>query len=366
MTLVMKKEAEEKRLIMAYKYKMQTNWMEFAVAQMERKDLTWDKMLNYTPNLLKFTINAQTNTLPSPDNLRRWNQTKYAMCGLCGIVGVTLAHILCGCGWVHGVELRSSKGSRYKWRHDCILATLTATIRNRIKVVNDLPLTAGERKKHFIRFVKAGVQGVPRSKKKILHNKDYILNRARDWILYCDLPWERKTGSDFVFPQDVALTSLKPDMVLVSYARKICVVVELTAPLEENISMWRSKKREKYENDIGSNLLQGWALHVITIEIGAKGWVPPSVRRDVDKLLGLHKKSMNKLLDDCSLVARRCSYVIWVNRFNRDFEPWPLIVNEASPTPSTYTTTTTATATTTTTIATVTTTTTTTTITTTN
>ena len=38
------------------------------------KDLTWNKLLyGYTDKLLKFVINANLLTLPSPDNIKRWN-----------------------------------------------------------------------------------------------------------------------------------------------------------------------------------------------------------------------------------------------------------------------------------------------------
>ena len=43
-----------------------------------------------------------------------------------------------------------------------------------------------------------------------------MLNSARDWEVLCDLDWESCPGSVFVFPQDVALTNAKPDLIIVS------------------------------------------------------------------------------------------------------------------------------------------------------
>jgi hypothetical protein len=324
MVLALKKEAEDQRLLLALDYRMQTNWMEYAAGQMERKDLTWAKMLTYPPNLLKFTLNAQANTLPSPDNLRRWFNSTDVYCGLCGLSNVTLAHILCGCGWVHNVELKLPRASRFKWRHDCILATILHVIKRRVKTVNasDPVVDRGTR---FIPFVKAGSR--PKRRKKADEWNNYYLNKARDWVLLGDIPWEQKPGESFVFPQKIALTPLRPDAILFSEEKRLCVIIELTAPLEENIEAWRLKKKAKYQDEIGPNLQTEWKLMVITLEVGAKGWVPPSFRNDISKLLGLPKKELSVLTDDCSKVARKCSYVIWLNRFNRDFHPWPLVID---------------------------------------
>ena len=105
---VVKEEAEEKRLRDADRYEMQTNWVEYGLRfdRRERKDLTWRKLLSYQPNLVSWTLNAQSNTLPSPDNLRRWKQATNCTCGLCKRSNVTLAHILAGCFWVNKVEMK--------------------------------------------------------------------------------------------------------------------------------------------------------------------------------------------------------------------------------------------------------------------
>ena len=49
---------------------------------MMKKDLSWKAILyDYSQRLLKFLINAQSNTLPSPDNLKRWSLNKNILCG---------------------------------------------------------------------------------------------------------------------------------------------------------------------------------------------------------------------------------------------------------------------------------------------
>ena len=40
---------------------------------MMKSDFGWNTLLyDYSDRLLKFVVNSQTNTLPTPDNLRRW------------------------------------------------------------------------------------------------------------------------------------------------------------------------------------------------------------------------------------------------------------------------------------------------------
>ena len=124
---------------------MQTNWVEyglrFSLKDLERKDLTWRKLLNYQPNLVSWTLNAQANTLPSPDNLRRWNQARNIECGLCGKVNTTLGHILCGCWWVNKIEMNLPRESRFKWRHDCLLEVVVASVKNRLEEIKDEEVT---------------------------------------------------------------------------------------------------------------------------------------------------------------------------------------------------------------------------------
>jgi hypothetical protein len=312
-----KKEYEEKRIRLSLRYEMQTNWVRYSgLDDMERKDLTWKKMLSYQPNLLKWTLNATANTLPSPDNLRRWNQSKDACCGLCGAKHATLNHILAGCSWVNSFELKLPKSSRFKWRHDCVLAVIAKALREKVKSAN-----VGKREilPYSICFVRA--KEVPK-KKKVPLRREHFLDAATDWMVLADLPAEHKQGRDFIFPQVVALTSYKPDVVIYSLSSKKCIVVELTSPVEENIEHWHKEKHAKYKKELVPNRNKGWTIELCIVEVGAKGWIPPSFTKDVKRCFGLEKNTLSLLVDECSKMARRCSYIIWLNRFNKAFDFW--------------------------------------------
>ena len=129
-----------------------------------QKDLTWQKLLySYSDALVKFCLNATTNTLPSPDNLRRWAKAKDCHCGLCGR-DATLNHILAGCPFVRDCENKRSIEDRYTWRHNCILNEIAKHVAEFISEVNSssIPLAAPKSKKQL--FLKAGAP-VPKRKK---------------------------------------------------------------------------------------------------------------------------------------------------------------------------------------------------------
>jgi len=76
----LKDETEAKRLLVLHRYEMQASWLSWGLDILMQRDLSWTTILHqYSDRLLKFVLNAQQNTLPSPDNLRRWNLKKDAI-----------------------------------------------------------------------------------------------------------------------------------------------------------------------------------------------------------------------------------------------------------------------------------------------
>ncbi|HXF28741.1 MAG TPA: hypothetical protein VN457_02740 [Chlamydiales bacterium] len=113
LVLLMRKEAEQSRIVALEKYQMQASWLQWGLDEMADKDFTWQKIFTgYSDKLLKFVLNANLNTLATPDNLRRWNKIKDAYCGLCTQGFVTLQHVLAGCPWVRNVENKLNREDR--------------------------------------------------------------------------------------------------------------------------------------------------------------------------------------------------------------------------------------------------------------
>jgi hypothetical protein len=72
-------------------------------------DKSWSTLIYYLPQeLFEWSNNAQLLTLPTPDNLRRWNRKVIGDCELCHAHNITLHHILSCCSY-------SLHHNRYKW-----------------------------------------------------------------------------------------------------------------------------------------------------------------------------------------------------------------------------------------------------------
>lgn len=313
----MKSDAEEKRMIVLHQYEMQTSWLSWGLDEMIRKDLNWNSLLHdYSNRLLKFMVNVQTNTLPTPDNLRRWTLKRNVVCGLCGQNEVTLSHILAGCPWIRATENNLDREDRYTWRHNNVLALIAAEIKEHINRIRKLP----EKKSNgpLIRFVRAGQPGARSSAPR----PQGLLSQATDWIVNFDLPEFRLPFSKYQFPCEVCATPLKMDGYILSRTARLCVGVELTVPMEHNIATWHTTKLRKYENEIRLEAARNrWRFESIILEVGARGWIPSSVP---SLLSSLGLPAVNNLCKRLSIVAIRSSYMIWLNRFNRDFFPWRL------------------------------------------
>ena len=61
-------------------------------------DISWPDMIRKLPeNVMSFKLNAMSKSLPSPSNLVRWGQRKFARCSLCNMKNATSDHILSNC-----------------------------------------------------------------------------------------------------------------------------------------------------------------------------------------------------------------------------------------------------------------------------
>jgi len=66
-------------------------------------------------------------------------------------------------------------------------------------------------------------------------------------------------------------------------------------------------------------------MHYVVVEVGARGGLSVTLRNCVKKL-GLTKKEAASVMEECVLMARRCSFVIWCQRFNKKFVATEMII----------------------------------------
>ena len=123
----------------------------------------------------------------------------------------------------------SSSEHRYTWRHYYILLEIAKGLSDFISEMN-ASSPAPSLGRSGIPFVKAGSKAC--SRRKGLAPRNGLLHAARDWSFDFHLPEGETEAADYVFP---AATARKPDGYIVSKRTKTYIVVELTAPAEDNI-----------------------------------------------------------------------------------------------------------------------------------
>ena len=266
------------------------------------------QLFTVTSVVVSFALNSIQLTLPTPDNLQRWNKRSDAECVLCNRRNCTLLHILTGC-------YKSLQEGRYTWRHDSILSVISKYLRSVIVYKNEsVPVLVERPQTSHINFVKRGEK--PSSASKVKHG---LLDFAADWILYDDL------GQKLVFPTYIYATSQRPDIVIVSNNTRAVILVELTSPSEENIQQRNSDKRKKYEELIEGCRANGWKAHLFCVEVGARGFVADSFFGAMRKL-GLKNSEVKGMKRKVSNIALRCSYAIYIQRERHDFVKWKMDV----------------------------------------
>ena len=105
---------------------------------------------------------------------------------------------------------------RYKWRHDQVLREVAKYTHARRKFCNSNPKPP---KTKEIRFVKKG--------EKTTHTETETrcyLDSASDWRFIVDLDGRLEV------PEEVAVTNMRPTMLLISDMTKTVGIVELTVP----------------------------------------------------------------------------------------------------------------------------------------
>jgi hypothetical protein len=348
----MEGQMEEERFRDNTRLEMQGEWTKWK--HLMAHDLNWQKILyKQGGHLFKFLLNATTDTCATQNNLRRWGATSLGKCILCSTREGTLYHVLSGCS----VALYENSGvGRLTWRHDSILLEIYRFVRSWINeqmahtkrsekkeaadippstpspvvshaqtaIITDpvQPTTKGRQEamaflaKHFH---KAGQQPPkhghdPKSAKSVFAG--YL-----DWKVQFDLDYDY-TGKKARtrMPPEIVVTTLCPDGVIWSKQAKVVILLELTAPWEENIEKAHSRKNAKYAELV--NMCTGWDVHYFSVEVGTRGYIPPSFYEPF-KALGLPIARQKNLRRRCADKALLCSYVIYLERNNPNWRPRP-------------------------------------------
>ena len=151
-----------------------------------KNDLSWKTLLAVASSLISFCLGATFDTLLSSSNLKRWRLTTESSCFLCRMSICTSAHIL-------GTSKIALHQSRFSFRHDKLLCELVRILKN------------------FLSSYKP--------------NKSSVIG---------------------AIPVFLAVSILRPDILLFSRSTKKVIITEITCPCEENMSQWYEEKSQKY------------------------------------------------------------------------------------------------------------------------
>ena len=285
---------EERDIDKALKLQLQCHWMSWQ--DYIKTNLSWKNILALPPNLLSFCISSTYNVLPFPSNLHRWHQENDPFCTSCGKHICTIAHILGACKF-------SLDQGRFTFRHDNVLNCLVSFIRTFIK--NIKPSTP--KKSNAIHFIKAG-DNPP----KYRQNPTGILHLASDWVVISDL------NENYVFPIQIALTELRPDVVIFSKSLRRVILVELTCPCEENMPSWHSTKISKYSGLLEIIKKNRWYVDLFAVEVGARGYPSTNLKYCLQKL-GFCNNLLKNIIQSLSRISMECSFYIWMHRNSKDW-----------------------------------------------
>lgn len=118
-------------------------------------------------------------------------------------------------------------------------------------------------------------------------------------------------GRQLNFPTHIAVTSLRPDIIILSE------VTEMTVPWEDRLEEAFERKNSKYQELVEECQRQGWKPHCHPVEVGCRGFTGRSLYRAYTGLSmsGPLKKTAIRAATEA---VERASRWLWIKRG----DPW--------------------------------------------
>ncbi|XP_019616086.1 PREDICTED: uncharacterized protein LOC109463676 [Branchiostoma belcheri] len=284
-----REQEEEKRVAVAAGLAKQGMWTTWE--SVEQRNISLNVLWQMEPLRISFLWRSTYDLLPTPANLSKWYEERSDCCAACGQKG-TLQHILSACP-------SALSSGKYTWRHNNVLRVIVDAIKGRVECVNAEEVPAGNQ--YFTPFLKEGSQ--PR-KDTSSKRKPSILSAANDWKVKADLDGE---GG---FPQEIALTLLRPDIVIWSESSREVVFGELSVPWESNIEEAYERKLTRYAELEAVCRDKGWRSSCYPFELGCRGFVAASLHKWLNKM-GLSRKEIKSTTRAAAEAAEAGSAWIW-------------------------------------------------------
>ena len=256
----------------------------------EKKRITWSDCWRSDFSEIRFLIKSVYDVLPSPSNMHIWGKRETPNFQLCAWKW-SLQHILSSFPKAFG-------DGRYRWRHNQALKVIENEVTKAMTASN---LQPGKKLKQ-INFIKAG-EKIQRKRRE----KTNLLTSADDWQSLVDLETQLK------FPRHIAVTSLRPDLILHSDNTKQCFIRELTVSWEEYITLANKRKRSKYQELVEPYQQKSWKIYYDPVEVGCRGFAGQSLGRALAKI-GIVGAARVMALKDITNTVLKASKWIWLKR----------------------------------------------------
>jgi hypothetical protein len=284
----------------AFELNMQGNWLKWEHGVFPF-DLSWKNLLlGPGARVISFVLNATHNSVMTPDLRNICGYAAAPICKLCSVAGIgskaTLHHIIAGCR-------TALEDHRYTWRHDSVILSLLQFIQPAIMQHNEKPPLAPRVPAIGKSFVAAGAAA---TKSKSVRPRRSLLGSASDWKLLVDFRHET-----YMFPPHIFSTRERPDILLYSNSARTVIFGELTCPAEEGVVEAKLRKQARYSSLAEEIRTRHWTVHVLTLEVGARGFVARTTHNFLRKL-GLSPSEAKIACRSVSEVAARCSYSIYL------------------------------------------------------
>ena len=152
------------------------------------------------------------------------------------------------------------------------------------------------------------------------HQLFRIVPCSPDWEVLSDL------RGGLLFPQEIAVTRLRPDIVGKLVCQKVLILVELTVPWEDRLAESHELKMEKYSNLVEEARGKGWTVFCFAVEVGCRGFASKSVSYML-RSLGMSGSSIKKVCVKLGQQAEHCSRWLWLKR-NDSWLPFSEVCGE--------------------------------------
>jgi hypothetical protein len=283
---------EQKRQSISAGFGTQCAWNKWEAAV--AKKLPWPAFFTMEPLRLSFALRSTYDLLPTATNLKLWGLTTDDTCAICKTHRATLAHTLSAC---------AGSLQRYTWRHNQVLEPIA---RRTEEQCLSQALEEKEQAPHEdMMFVREGAEPstIKKQKEKQVR-KSKLLAEYEDWQMVTDL------GGMMSFPQHIAITNLRPDIVVWSDQGKEVLLVELTVPWEENMEVAHERKMAKYDPLRMDIERKGWKCRVLPIEMGCRGYASRALIAYL-RGIGLSASELKKTTKELEAAAESASSWIW-------------------------------------------------------